>query len=117
MSLPDSMPDPEEYGRLPLASSWLAKHSAGEMDRKLTRAIREVVGAVTKLGTTGSVTLKLSVKQLEDTSVVITPDIASKVPQAPERSQHFYVDAEGYLAERDPYRQVLPFPAHDLTKD
>lgn len=112
-----SLPDPDDYGRLPLASSWLASHAAGEMDRKLSRELRDLIAAVTKLGTSGTVTLKLTVKQMEDNSVVITPAIASKVPQPAERSQHFYVDAEGYLAQRDPYRQVLPFPAHDLTGD
>ena len=117
MTLPDSMPDPDEYGRLPLASTWLAAHAAGEMDRKLSRALRDVVAAVTKLGAGGTVTLKLAVKQMDDMSVVITPDIKSSVPQPAERSQHFYVDPEGYLAQRDPYRQVLPFPAHDLTQD
>jgi hypothetical protein len=39
------------------------------------------------------------------------------IPQPAERSQHFYVDPEGHLAQRDPYRQVLPFPAHDLTTE
>jgi hypothetical protein len=41
-----------------------------------------------KLGKTGTVTLKLTVSQLDDMSVVVTPDIKTSIPQPAERSQH-----------------------------
>ena len=106
MSLPDEAhASPDDYGRLSLASDWLST------------SLRELIQAVRKLGKTGTVTLKLTVSQLDDMSVVVTPDIKTSIPQPAERSQHFYVDPEGHLAQRDPYRQVLPFPAHDLTTE
>lgn len=118
MTLPDEThASPDDYGRLALASDWLRLHAAGEMDRKLSNSLRELIQSVRKLGKTGTVTLKLTVSQLDDMSVVVTPDIKTSIPQPAERSQHFYVDPEGHLAQRDPYRQVLPFPAHDLTTE
>lgn len=110
-----TLPEPDDYGRLGLASEWLATHAGGDIDRKLGTSMRELIGAVMNLGKGGNVTLKLAVSQLDDLSVVITPEVKATIPLPPSRAQHFFVDAEGYLAVRDPYRQVLPFPTHDFT--
>lgn len=113
-----TLPNPDEYGALFSASDWLKIHAAGEVDRKLTDALRDVVDAVMDLGRSGTVTLKLTVtSQQDDASVLVHPDITVKAPQAPARAQHFYVDAERRLALADPYRPQLPFATHDLTGD
>lgn len=112
-----NMPNPDDYGALHSASDWLKVHNAGEVDRKLTEALREVLAAVMDLGRSGSITLKLTVSQQDDASVLVLPDITAKVPQPPTRAQHFYVDAERRLALADPFRPQLPFPTHDLTGD
>lgn len=112
-----TLPAPDEYGALYLASDWLRTHAAGDIDRRLTEALRDVVAAVVDLDRVGTVVLKLKVEQQDDASVLITPEIAAKVPQRASRAQHFYVDAERRLALADPYRPQLPFPTHDLTGD
>lgn len=112
-----TLPNPDEYGAIRSASDWLKVHAAGEIDRKLTDALREVLDAVMSLGRSGSITLKLVVSQQDDASVLVHPTISVKAPQPASRAQHFYVDAERRLALADPYRPQLPFATHDLTGD
>ncbi len=76
-----------------------------------------ILDAVMTLGRSGSITLKLTVSQQDDASVLVHPTISVKAPQPASRAQHFYVDAERRLALADPYRPQLPFPTHDLTGD
>lgn len=112
-----NMPNPDEYGAIRSASDWLKVHAAGEIDRKLTDALTEVLAAVMDLGRSGTITLKLTVSQQDDASVLVLPTITVKAPQAASRAQHFYVDPERRLALADPFRPQLPFPTHDLTGD
>lgn len=112
-----NMPNPDDYGAIRSASDWLKVHAAGEIDRKLTDALTEVLAAVMDLGRSGTITLKLTVSQQDDASVLVLPTITVKAPQASARAQHFYVDAERRLALADPFRPQLPFATHDLTGD
>lgn len=112
---PMTLPNPDEYGAIRSASDWLKVHAAGEIDRKLTDALTEVLAAVMDLGRSGTITLKLTVSQQDDASVLVLPTVTVKAPQPSSRAQHFYVDAERRLALADPYRPQLPFATHDLT--
>lgn len=109
-----TLPAPADYGQLRHASDWLRQHAGGELDRKVSDQLNELVRAVIDSGRKGSVTLRLVVERSDDLSVVVHPAIKSDIPQPSERPQHFYVDASGALALADPYRQQLPF-SHDLT--
>lgn len=79
----------------------------GTFGDQLDDALREVTAAVLKVGTKGSVTIKLSLAPngvgAGDVPLIkLVPKISKNVPEKPAMSQAFYADEDNNLSRRHP---------------
>lgn len=82
--------------------------TGGQTYDELNAALAEVVGAVTKTRKAGEVSLKLKIKANGESSVMITDEIKTKVPQDTRGETLFFTTANGDLIRDDPRQSKLP---------
>lgn len=80
----------------------------GKTYEQLGLSLAEVVEQVMLTRKAGQLTLKLKVKPNGETSVIITDDIETKIPQPSRGETLFYAAAGGNLVRNDPRQQDLP---------
>lgn len=84
-------------------SNFLRELQKGRVHDELSDGLKEVVAAVRATGKAGSLTLKLSVSEQANTSMlVIKDDVTVKAPQADRQVSLWFVDREGNVTRTDP---------------
>lgn len=64
--------------------------------------LRELIEAISRTGSSGSLTLKMSVKVNKAGQLEVTPDISIKKPSRSPGVGIYYANDEGRLSRRDP---------------
>lgn len=64
--------------------------------------LQALVKACSDTGKKGTLTIKLTVGAAEDSTVVLSDDISSKIPKPTTSSTVFYADEDGALFREDP---------------
>ncbi|TDZ94758.1 hypothetical protein [Mycobacteroides salmoniphilum] len=96
-------PAPEDEDRVRPFADFLRELQKGRVHDELSEGLREVVAAVRATGKAGSLTLKLSVSEQANTSMlVIKDDVNVKAPQADRQVSLWFVDREGNVTRTDP---------------
>ncbi len=112
-------PDPSDYGQLPSFLEFFYAHERGATAREATRALRDLLAAVTDRideghPAAGSMTITVKVSPIKDRLV----DFDIDVKTAPPRQKHsatFYVDAHHLPAQFDPFGLQFQFDTQDMT--
>lgn len=86
------------------ASTLLALHAGGEADREAAEAIVEMVQAVRDTGKKGHVNIKFEATNAGERQIILTAQIASKIPQPTPEIGIYWVSSEG-LHHSDPWQQ------------
>lgn len=95
---------PEEKRTRPFAD-FLQEHNNGHGHRKASIALQDVVQAVVETGKKGSVTITVAVEPMkgaEDGTLMLTVNVAEKIPTEPVKAAVFYADDDGNLTRNDP---------------
>lgn len=95
------MSDADE-GRVRPFADFLAEHNNGAGHREAGEKLKELVQAVLDTGKKGSLTLKVGVVAMDDTTLVTTVEVTSTLPKVAAKGAVFYADAEGNLTRTDP---------------
>lgn len=104
----EDAPEPPE--RRPFAA-WLTEQRNGSLHAELSEALASVVEAVTELNKQGTVTLKVTVKPIEDGSgaaVFVSDEVKTSPPEPARPQAMFFADSRGNLSRRDPRQVELP---------
>jgi hypothetical protein len=88
-------------------SDWLAGYGAGNLNDKLTAAVRDVAEDVMLLDKSGTITLKLTFAP-KGGGLIVSPKVTVAPPEGKEAGQFFFVAADGSLSRRDPNQPQLP---------
>jgi hypothetical protein len=82
--------------------------TGGQTYEELGSALTEIVDAVMQTRRSGSLTLTLKIKSNGDSSVIITDDVKTKLPQPIRGETIFFTQAGGNLLREDPRQEKLP---------
>ncbi|SLJ40881.1 Uncharacterised protein [Mycobacteroides abscessus subsp. abscessus] len=94
---------PEDEDRVRPFADFLRELQKGRVHDELSDALKDVVAAVRATGKAGSLTLKLSVSEQANTSMlVIKDDVTVKAPQADRQVSLWFVDRQGNVTRTDP---------------
>lgn len=94
----------EEKRTRPFAD-FLSEHNNGHGHRRASEALQAVVQAVVETGKKGSVAVTVSVEPMkgaEDGTLMLTVNVAEKIPTEPVKAAVFYADEDGNLTRNDP---------------
>lgn len=93
--------------------SILADLDDGNVVNNLTEQLRRITLGVLDTKKSGSVTLKVDVRN-EGRTLVVKASVSAKVPQPETESTTFFADDKGYLSKDNPKQQPLKgMPAKD----
>jgi|GEM_PF-410637 len=86
----------------------------GMLDDELTQLLSDVVKAVRETGKSGTVTLTLKVKPLnnkgiDDDAVQVIPETKNMTPKLPQKAMVMWSTGDGDLLRRDPSQQEIDF--------
>lgn len=82
--------------------------AGGTTYEELGTRLTEVVQAVMETRKTGSLTIALKVKPNGESSVIITDEIKSKIPEGTRGETLFFATSAGTLVRDDPRQEKLP---------
>ena len=86
------------------ASTLLALHAGGDVDREAAESIVEMVQAVRDTGKKGSVTVKFEATEAGERQIILTAQVTSKIPKPSPEIGIYWVSSEG-LHHSDPWQQ------------
>ena len=86
------------------ASTLLALHAGGDVDREAADELREMVRAVRETGKKGTVTVTFSATEAGERQIILTAQVASKIPKPSPEVGIYWVSNEG-LHHNDPWQQ------------
>lgn len=93
----------EEFVR-PFAD-WLREQSHGKTHEEMGEGLHQLVARVLETGKTGTISLTIKVKPMEDSDespLLITDEIKLRLPEHDRKASIFYTDKAGNLTKRDP---------------
>jgi hypothetical protein len=85
--------------------------AGGSTYEELGTRLTEVVQAVMETRKSGTLTIALKIKPNGESSVIITDEIKSKVPEGTRGETLFFATAGGTLVRDDPRQEKLPLRA------
>jgi hypothetical protein len=88
-------------------SEWLASFNGGALDDDMSIEIDKLVQDVLLQGKTGTLTLKLSVKD-EGGGVIVEADVTAKPPKTPRAAFFFRDENRKGLSRHDPQQPKMP---------
>ena len=83
-------------------AAFLAEHNNGAAANKASEELHALVAAVRDTGKKGTLTLKISLSAMDDTTLVALVDVVSAPPKHPEKSAVYFATKDGNLSREDP---------------
>lgn len=99
MTATDHRPHPLEH-----ASTLLATHAGGAVDREAADALLEMVQAVRDTGKKGAVTITFAATDAGDRQIILTAQVATKIPKPSPEAGIYWISNEG-IHHNDPWQQ------------
>lgn len=107
-------PDPKQSPRIGVRTfgEILIDLAGGDVEKRLTNDLAELVRAVEETGEKGAITLKLDVSKGPKV-MHVSVKIESKLPKAPLENTAFFTDERGGLHVENPRQAKFPFQPDD----
>lgn len=86
------------------ASTLLATHAGGAVDREAAEALLEMVRAVRDTGKKGTVTVTFQATEAGDRQIILTAQVATKIPKPSPEAGIYWLSNEG-IHHNDPWQQ------------
>ena len=105
----ESKQDTEQQGEAREFAAFLLDINKGQSNRELSEKLHDLIAKVQDTGKAGSLTYKVEVKPEAGTDnlVIVTDQIAVKLPQGERRKSLFFVDADHNLVRDNPQQHSL----------
>ncbi|WP_432846015.1 hypothetical protein ACQPXB_36080 [Amycolatopsis sp. CA-161197] len=87
--------------------TFLLQHAKGRTHDELSQALQDVVLACRETGKAGSITLKLTVKALDDQAFEVVDAISIKAPQGARPKSIWFATDDGELTRDNPHQLAL----------
>lgn len=88
-------------------ADFLAEHNNGQAAREASDLLHDLIAAVEDTGKKGTLTITVSLSQMDEGTLVALVKTAMKAPVHEPKSGIYYVTGDGNLTRNDP--QALPF--------
>jgi hypothetical protein len=112
---PTDLPEeekPSEQRHVRPFAEWLVEAQQGTLASELSTSLNEVVEAVNLTGKPGVLTLKVSIKppgkNADGGTVVVSADVATKIPVPDRKESVYFVDDDCNLSRHNPAQPALP---------
>lgn len=93
--------------------TFLLQHAKGRTHDELSEALRDLVIAARETGKAGSITLKLTVKALDDYAFEVTDTVTVKKPIGTRPKSLWFATDEGELTRDNPQQLALMHTEQD----
>jgi hypothetical protein len=112
----DKQSTEDEQDNVQPFGTFLLQHAKGRTHDELSEALRDLVLACRETGKAGSITLKLTVKALDDFAFEVLDSVTVKRPQGNRPKSIWFATPDGELTRDNPHQLSLMQTSEDRVR-